>query len=164
MAGARLHGKEQAHAAALASIEELERLFAKNIEELVVEIDTHIKSLTPVNTGQAVRNYIWSREVANVIVFDAIDNGPTGHTNQMTLGTEPRRGVNESAAAESLGNLGIVANPFGQIILANNAPDIVGLEMGILPGPPFKSRSPQGMFGVTEAYFNALVSAQGILK
>lgn len=164
MAGARLEGKERAYAAAMKSIDELERRFAKNVEELVHEIDLHIKALTPVNTGQAVRNYIWSRNQPNSVVYDAIDNGPTGRTNQMALGTEPRRAVNEDAAAQSLSSLGLTADPFGVIYLTNNSPDIVGLEMGILPGPPFKSRSPRGMFGVTETYFNALVKSQGILK
>ncbi len=164
MAGARLEGRERAHSAAMASIEALERKFAQNIEELVHEIDRHIKALTPVNTGQAVRNYIWSMNNPNSVVYDAIDNGPTGRTNQMALGTEPRRGVNEDAAADSLGSLGLTRNPFGVIYLTNNSPDIVGLELGILPGPPFKSRSPRGMFGVTESYFNSLIKAQGILK
>lgn len=148
----------------MASIEALERTFAKNIDDLVHEIDTHIKALTPVNTGQAVRNYIWSRNVPNSVVYDAIDNGPPGPTNTMALGTEPRRSINEDAASGSLGTLGLSSDPFGVIYLSNNSPDIVGLEMGILPGPPFKSRSPQGMFGITESYFNALVSTQGILK
>lgn len=164
MAGARLEGRERAHKAALASIEELERRFAKNLVELIEDIDHHIKSLTPVNTGQAVRNYIWSANTPNSITFDAIDNGPTGRTNQMALGTEPRRGVNEDAAADSMRNLGLINNPFGVVYLTNNSPDIVGLEMGILPGPPFKSRAPRGMFGVTSAYFNALVASKGILK
>lgn len=164
MTRARLEGKTSAYNAAMASIDALEKQFAQNINELVHEIDSHIKSLTPVNTGQAVRNYIWTREVPNTVVFSAIDNGPTGKTNTMALGTEPRRAANESAAADSLNTLGVVANPFGTFYLTNNSPDIVGLEMGILPGPPFKSRSPRGMFGVTDAYFNTLVSTQGILK
>lgn len=164
MAGARLHGKQQARAAAMASIDDLEQRFAQNITNLVHEIDTHIKALTPVNTGQAVRNYIWTRDTPNMITFEAIDNGPPGPTNTMSLGTEPRRAINESAAADSLGNLMIGSNPFGKIILSNVSPDIVGLEMGILPGPPLKSRSPKGMFGITSVYFNALVEAQGILK
>lgn len=164
MTGARLEGKERALASAMASIDELERRFARNIEALVIEIDYHIKSVTPVHSGSAVRNYIWSRDVANLLVFSAIDNGPPGHTNKMALGTEPRRAVNEDAARDSLQTLRLAANPFGQIILANNDPDIVGIEMGILPGPPFKSRSPRGMFGITDSYFNALVASRGILK
>lgn len=163
MAGARLVGKDQARAGAMASIDELEARIAANIEALIEQVDTHIKALTPVNTGQAVRNYIWSRGTANTTVYKAIDNGPTGATNSMTLGSEPRRGPNEAAAAQSLESLGIKANPFGTIILSNYAPDIEGLELGILPGPPFRSRSPQGMFAITSAYFNTLLATQGIM-
>lgn len=163
MTGARLEGKDQAHAAANASIDALEAKIAANIAALVEQVDTHIKALTPVNTGQAVRNYIWSRGSPSTTVYRAIDNGPTGNTNAMPLGSEPRRAPNEAAAAQSLGNLGIKANPFGTIFLTNNAPDIAGLELGILPGPPFRSRSPQGMFGITSKYFNALIATQGII-
>lgn len=160
----RLIGKDQARKAALDSIAELERRFAANVETLVHEVDTFIKSITPVNTGQAVRNYIWTRDMPNTMVYDAIDNGPPGATNSMPLGEEPRRAVNEAAAAESLTGLGITANPFAPIILTNLAPDIEGLELGILPGPPLHSRSPSGMFGVTAQYVKTLIASKGILS
>lgn len=164
MARFAIKGKNEARSKAMASIEALERRFAENVETLVEEIDNHIKALTPVHSGQAVRNYIWTRGSPNSIVHDAIDTGPPGRTNQMALGSEPRRAANEAAASESLSGLGIKSNPFGAIILTNLSPDIEGLELGILPGPPLKSRSPQGMFGITSAYFNTLVSAKGMLR
>jgi len=164
MPQAQLVGKDRARKDALASIDDLERRFARNVNALIHEIDNHIKALTPVNTGQAVRNYIWMRDATNSIVFDAIDNGPPGPTNSMSLGEEPRRAVNEAAAAASLSSLGAAANPFGEFVLANNAPDIKGLELGTLPGPPLRSRSPQGMFGITESYFNTLVAAKGMFR
>lgn len=164
MVGARLEGRAAAHAAALASIDELEQRFTKNVAALIEEIDHHIKALTPVYTGQAVRNYIWTRGVPNTVVYQPINNGPTGRTNSMALGSEPRRAPNEDAAADSLASLNLESDPFGTIYLTNLSPDIVGLELGTLPGPPLKSRSPRGMFGITEAYFNALISAKGILK
>lgn len=164
MARAELVGKEAARAAAMASIAAMERKFAQNLDNLVRDIDTHIKALTPVNTGQAVRNYIWTIGSPNSIVYDAIDNGPPGPTNNMSLGSEPRRGPNEAAAERSLGSLGLIANPFGQIFLTNLSPDIQGLEYGLLPGPPLRSRSPSGMFGITAAYFSSLIATKGMLK
>lgn len=164
MPGARLEGRAKAHKAAMDSINELEARFARNVEELIHDIDKHIKSLTPVNTGQAVRNYIWSRNTPNSIVYEAVNNGPPGPTNSMSLGSEPRRGPNEAAAAESLGTLGVTENPFATFYLSNMSPDIVGLDLGILPGPPLKSRSPRGMFGITQAYFSTLVAAKGMFK
>lgn len=160
----RIEGKDRARKNALASIEELERRFTHNLDSLIVEIDNHIKSVTPVNEGQAVRNYIWTRNTPNTVVYEAIDNGPPGATNNMALGSEPRRAVNEAAAADSLGTLGVIANPFATFYLTNLSPDIVGLELGILPGPPLSSRSPQGMFGITAAYFNSLVASRGMLS
>lgn len=160
----RIEGKDAARKAALSSIDELERRFTRNVAQLIEDVDIHIKALTPVNTGQAVRNYIWTRNSPNSVVYEAIDNGPPGATNNMSLGMEPRRGVNESAAAESLDSLNLAVNPFGTFYLTNLSPDIVGLELGILPGPPLRSRSPQGMFGITSAYFNALIESRGMLK
>lgn len=164
MARAEIVGKAAARKAAMDSIADLERKFTQNLGQLIEDIDDHIKSLTPVNTGQAVRNYIWSVGAPNAMVFDAIDNGPPGPTNNMALGSEPRRGVNEEAAGRSLTTLNLQQNPFAQIYLTNLSPDIEGLEFGLLPGPPLRSRSPQGMFGVTAAYFNMVVAAKGMLK
>lgn len=163
MPRAELQGKQEARRAALESIDQLENRIARNISNLIHDIDGFIKSVTPVNTGQAVRNYIWSVGSPFAGTFDAIDNGPTGPTNSMALGTEPRRAVNEAAAAESLTAIN-PRDPFGVIYLTNNSPDIVGLEMGLLPGPPLKSRSPQGMFGIANIHFNALVKAKGITR
>lgn len=159
-----IQGKDAARQAALASIEQLERNFAKNIALIAEATDHYIKALTPVNTGQAVRNYIWTRNEPNTVVYEAINNGPPGHTNRMALGSEPRRKPNEAASHETLLGLGLSANPFGMIYLTNLSPDIEGLELGLLPGPPLRSRSPNGMFGVTSAFVKALIEAKGVLK
>lgn len=164
MAIATLVGKEAAYRNAKASIDRLEKLFAQNLQDLIEEIDDHIKSLTPVNTGQAVRNYIWTTGSPNTIVFDAIDTGPTGPTNSMALGVEPRRRANEEAARATMLSLAVGQNPYQAIYLTNLSPDIVGLEAGLLPGPPLRSRSPSGMFGVTSAYIKTLIASKGMLK
>lgn len=164
MVYAKLEGKEKARADSMKCLDELEARFATNIAALVAEVDTFIKSITPVNTGQAVRNYIWTRDAPNSIVYDAIDNGDPGRTNAMALGSEPRRPPNEAAAYETLAGLNIGTNPFGAIYLTNLSPDIEGLELGIYPGPPLKSRSPQGMFGITAAYVKTKIEAKGILS
>jgi hypothetical protein len=122
-----------------------------------------LASLTPVNTGEAVRNYIWTIGTPNEIAQPAIDNGPTGPTNSMPLGAEPRRHVNEEAADASLLSLNM-SNPFQTFICSNVSPDIEGLELGILPGPPWKSRSPNGMFGLVQAFITTTVEAKGMLK
>lgn len=163
MADFAIHGKDQARKNALASISKLEQRFGQNVEKLVHEIDEFIKAKTPVHTGSAVRNYNWSAGAPDWSYNSPIDNGPTGHTNKMALGTEPRRGPNEAAAAQSLSKLNF-ANPFQVFHLTNTDPDIVGLEMGLLPGPPLSSRSPNGMFGITAAFFGAKIKSKGMLK
>lgn len=131
--------------------------------EVCEEIDSYIKSLTPVYTGQTVRNYIWTTGAPNMTVFEAIDNGPPGHTNDLPLGVEPRRSANEEAARESLMGLDF-ANPFQTFYLTNNAPAVGGLELGMLPNPPLKSRSPNGMFGLTHEYINTKIGIQGFIR
>ena len=143
-----------------ASMQRFEGNLTVKIEILCLEIDRYIKSLTPVHTGETVRNYIWSTDVPFLGHFDAIDNGPTGNTNSMTLGEEPRRGPNEHAAAESLALVNF-SNPFQSFYLANNSPQVAGLELGILPGPPMTSRSPHGMFGLTHEYVMIKIRSQG---
>lgn len=141
----------------------LESRMAHNIRILISETDRNLKALTPVWSGQAVRNYIWSVGSPNSVVHDPIDNGPPGPTNAMPLGVEPRRGVNEAAASQSLDTV-LAANPFQKFYCTNNSPDIQGLELGLLPGPPLSSRSPNGMFGLTEAFVSAKVAVKGITK
>lgn len=144
-------------------MQQFENKLSVKLMVLCGEIDFYIKSLTPVHTGQSVRNYIWSTGTPFLGVLEAIDNGPTGHTNSMSLGQEPRRHINEEAAAEqSLLTINF-KDPFQTFILTNNAPTIQGLELGLLPGPPLKSRSPAGMFGLTQAWV-ALHLSQGFLN
>lgn len=161
--GAYVQGREAAYAAALKQIEELEAKFTTNVEKLVHEIHEFITAKTPVNTGQAVRNMIWVRGEGHSIVYDALGSGDPGPTNSMALGTEPRRAENEAAARESIAGLNLT-NPFGVFTLQNNAPDIVGLETGIYPGAPLKSRSPNGMFGLASHFFSSLIESKGILS
>jgi hypothetical protein len=157
-----VQGAEAAHAAALKQIDDLEKRFQQNIELLVREVHEFITSKTPVNTGQAVRNMIWVRGEGHSIVLDALGSGAPGPTNSMTLGSEPRRAENEADAKNTIAGLNL-SNPFGVFTLQNNAPDIVGLELGVLPGPPLTPRSPQGMFGLASHYFSSKIESKGIL-
>lgn len=144
------------------SMEGFQRRFSRGMEELCIEIDDTIKSHTPVWSGRAVRNYLWSTGSPDTRSFEPIDNGPPGPTNSMPLGVEPRRATNEDAARETLMALDFT-NPFQTFILTNNADDIEGLEFGLLPTPA-KSRSPNGMFALTQNYAAAYLNAKGILR
>lgn len=154
-------GKEAARAAARAQLDRMKKNAVENVKALVFEIDTEIKALTPVWSGQAVANYIWTTGQPHTGVEEPIDNGPPGPTNSMPLGTEPRRAPNEAAAAQSLDSINF-GNPFQTFILTNNSPDIQGLELGRLPEG--RSRSPNGMFGLVSTFISAKVAAKGLLS
>lgn len=139
----------------------LEARMGSRIKSLILDADTHLKALTPVYSGSAVRNYIWTVGEPNSVTYEAIADGPTGRTNSMALGQEPRRAANESAALESLLAIDLT-NPFQTFYCTNLSPDIEGLELGLLPGPPLSSRSPNGMFGITQAYVEAKIASKGI--
>ncbi len=136
--------------------------FGRGMADLCDEIDDTIKGHTPVWSGKAVRNYQWSVGAPASGVLEPVDSGPPGPTNSMPLGAEPRRAANEAAARQSLEAIDF-GNPFQTFILTNNDPDIEGLEYGLLPTPD-KSRSPNGMFGLTENFTSAYLRARGIMR
>lgn len=160
MAGFSVTNRNEIERKVRDSMKRFESSLSIRIMVLCGEIDFYIKSLTPVHSGQSVRNYVWTSGVAFQGVLAAIDNGPTGHTNSMPLGSEPRRHINEEASAASLLQLNFT-DPFQTFILTNNAPQIGGLELGLLPGPPLKSRSPAGMFGLTHAWVMLNINSRG---
>lgn len=144
------------------SMADFAKRLSRGIEDVCHEIDETIKSHTPVHSGSAVRNYIWSVGAPSSVVHPAINNGPPGPTNSMPLGSEPRRDVNEQAARETLLSMDF-KNPFQTFVLVNNDPDIDRLEYGLLPTPE-KSRSPNGMFALTQNYISELVRSKGFLR
>lgn len=161
--GFSVTNRREIEAKVRSSMQRFENGLSVKIMTLCGEIDEYIKSLTPVYSGQSVRNYIWSSGAGFAGVLDAIDTGPTGKTNTMPLGVEPRREANEEAAAESLLALNF-GNPFQTFILTNNSPQISGLELGLLPGPPLKSRSPNGMFGLTHEWVITKINTEGFIR
>ncbi|USM11589.1 neck [Citromicrobium phage vB_CbaS-RXM] len=144
------------------SMADFRKRLSAGIREVCYEADDTIKSHTPVHTGSAVRNYLWTTGTPSSAVFEPIDNGSPGPTNSMSLGAEPRREVNEAAARETLDGLDF-SNPFQTFILTNNDKDIGKLELGLLPTPA-TSRSPNGMFGLTQNYIGELVRSKGFAK
>lgn len=124
--------------------------FAKRLDAIARYSHKTLMSKTPVHEGTTVRNYILTMGSPSSVTYDPVESGPIGQTNNLPLGLEPRRGANEKAAEGSLSNLNISAeNPFVKIYISNNADSVSGLEAGELPGEPYKSRSPSGMFGIT---------------
>lgn len=126
----------------------IEASIGGRVQEIITYIDTRVHQRTPVYTGQAVRNMIWSAGTPSSNVFEAIPSPEeTGHTSTMGLGEEPRRAANEAAAKDTLRGLNF-SNPFQAFYLTNNSPDI-GLIEGGGSGLPGKPRAPEGVFVIT---------------
>ncbi|RUW56739.1 hypothetical protein [Mesorhizobium sp. M8A.F.Ca.ET.021.01.1.1] len=117
----------------------IKKHFAKVVSRVVLEIDTSIHPRTPVWSGRAVRNMIWTKGTPNAVEHDPIGGGEEG---------PGRRGAN-SAAAHATREALDFSNPFAVYWLTNNARHIEELEAGLLPYP---GKHPvDGMFGITYA-------------
>lgn len=103
---------------------------------------------TPVWEGKTVRNYIMTIGSPFSGEYDEINNGPTGKTSSMPLGSEPRRGPNAAAALKT-GSVLNEKTALSKIFITNNTDSVQGLEFGDLPGGGKPSRSPGGMYGLT---------------
>lgn len=131
------------------SIDNVDKVVAATVRKTVHAVHESLVSKTPVYTGQTVRNYVWSDEEPNRLVFEALGSGDPGHTNAMALGAEPRRAENEAASRATLKSLDYT-NPYKKYTVMNNSPSVSGLEAGELPGKGMSSRSPKGMFMLTQ--------------
>jgi hypothetical protein len=141
---------------------EWERKFSLKVRNVVYALHYEITSRTPVWSGQTLANYVWSVNVPyEGIPIEAPGTGPTGRTNSMALGVEPRRPESQEVADESLARLSFT-NPYRVYWLANNDPTVGPLEAGEWPEPPFVQRSPQGMFMVSVEYVLALLDTGAI--
>lgn len=105
---------------------------------------------TPVFTGLAVRNFVWTSGSPYSGPYTMPSElTPTGRTRGTSLGSEPRRAENEAVSTGTLSNIDFT-KPYQTIFVTNNAPDIEGLEEGLLPSPA-DSRSRFGIFAVMES-------------
>lgn len=101
---------------------------------ILIALNEKILARTPVWEGDTVHNWRWSTRAPDMRHEDPINNGPPGATNEMALGDEPRRGVNETRARQSL--MGALrARAPEDIYLTNTADSAVGVEYGLLPTP-----------------------------
>lgn len=144
-------------------LELIDKEVSKTVQNTVEAVHNSLTSKTPVYTGQTVRNYVWEEgEGRSGPALNAIDNGPEGITNSMPLGTEPRRGPNEAAAHKTVVSLNF-SDPYKKYTMINASPAVSGLEMGELPGKGKQSRSPNGMFLITETAISSQIKS-GIIK
>ncbi|UTU08378.1 hypothetical protein CcrJ4_gp144 [Caulobacter phage J4] len=124
------------------------RAFNRYIDRFAVALNENLLGNTPVWEGTTVRNWNWSVGSADrSAALPAEGDGPTGRTNAMPLGPEPRRPANENAEESDFENfrrqLAAQTKPVN-IYVTNTSPNAVSLEFGMLPTPA-TSRRKKGM-------------------
>lgn len=102
---------------------------------MLIRLNERILANTPVWEGDTILNWRWSTLAPDTAHEDPRGQGiPTGHTNQMRLGDEPRRAINEARPRRSL--LGALnARAPTDIYLSNTSDSANALEYGLLPTP-----------------------------
>jgi hypothetical protein len=138
-------------------VEQVRVIMRTRVRRLVDEGMRRLIEKTPVNTGQAVMNYVATGGAPySGGVKDAPD--PVEPTNHLPLGAERLRGAAAAVATATIAQVDF-SNPFGVFYITNKAPHIVGLEHGALPGAPYTPRSPAGMFGLTVQELAAMLES-----
>lgn len=135
-------------AKALARFEaSIEHKYKRALVGFAVHVNERLLARTPVWEGTTLRNWQWSLRSPKKSVLLAEGQGiPPGPTNQMALGSEPRRGVNEEAQRADFAIFlsELMAQPkVPNIFLTNPAPNAMAVEYGQVPSPE-RSRTPAG--------------------
>ena len=114
-------------------------LVSARIMEVTAYINRKVHDRTPVWSGLAVRNMVWTMDAPNLTEFPAIGAGSEG---------EGRRGANAAAAQATYSQLNF-KRPFRRYFLSNAAHHISDLEAGLLPTPERSRVKPGGIFFLT---------------
>lgn len=127
----------------------IDAMVKTQVVKIVFALDRGVHEKTPVWSGLALRNMIWTEGSPNKIEFPAITSGPVEN--------EGRRAANEAAARQTRDALlaRIRTNPYGKFFLSNASHHIFELEAGELPSPERTRVPPGGMFGLTYAQVRA---------
>lgn len=130
--------------------------FRVRIRLLLHEGMIRMLARTPVNTGQAIMNYV---ATAGSPFGGVKETGKAVEaTNKLSLGAEQLRDRHATISLATLASVDL-SNLFTNFYIANNAPNISGLEYGELPLAPYTPRSPSGMFRVTVGELFSLLSS-----
>lgn len=139
--------------------ERFHQMFRKKVRMLVHEGMRRLIAKTPVNTGEAVMNYVASGGTPRSSSKEA---GPAVEaTNKLALGAERLRPRAAAVATATVGSVDF-SDPYNVFWITNSTPHIQGLEYGLLPQAPYSPRSPAGMFGVTVQELMMLLNSRSI--
>lgn len=119
---------------------EIDKRILRIVKKAIMAIDRGVHDKTPVWSGLAIRNMIWSEGQPNTVEYPEIKIGKVEN--------EGRRDANAAAARRSLSALNF-RNPYSVWYLSNASHHIAELEAGQLPSPERSRVPPGGMFGLT---------------
>lgn len=137
--------------------ERFHKMFRKKVRTLIHEGMDRLLRKTPVNTGQAVMNYVATGGTPYTGPARTAGKAVEA-TNKLPLGAEKLRGRAEAISRATLASVDF-NDPYKVFWITNRAPHIGGLEYGQLPQAPYTPRSPAGMFGVTVQELIALLGS-----
>jgi hypothetical protein len=120
---------------------------AKVVRNFIMRVDISVHEKTPVWSGLAVRNHIWTIGTPNTTEFEELKIG--------SVEGEGRRDANEAAARQSRDKVLNFKTPYAIFYLSNASKHIFDLEAGKLPSPDRSRVPPGGMFGLTYAEVRA---------
>lgn len=136
---------------------EIEKLRKEGIEEVAqaaIVAVTAMMEITPVNTGETVRNYAagkGSRPQGLTKAPSIVSKQPT---NELAMGAEDNRPGNEAAAMGEV-RAAVTSDPktLATVYITNTIDDEKWglIDSGFAPGPPWQSRGPGGQQAVGEA-------------
>lgn len=135
-----------------AAVKELEKQAVIETKIAARKAVNAMMPITPVNTGETVRNYMVGAGQPNRTYKAPGGQQPPGPTNILALGQEPNRAPNESAAwADIESALGFTK--LQDVFVTNNVDDGKWslIESGNAPGAPFTNRGPGGQSSLAEA-------------
>lgn len=123
------------------------KILRRRLKVIIDFVHEGVTSRTPVHTGQSLRNWQWSKGTPASSVLGEKGSGSIVGTNNMALGSEPRRAENQPDVDASKDALNL-NDPFDVFYLTNNHDSIMDLEYGRLPTSAL-SRSKAGMARIT---------------
>lgn len=111
--------------------------------------------ITPVNTGETVRNFAVSVAGRASGLKPPLGQQPPGPTNLLPIGDEPNRAQNEAAAIQDATASLSSYRKLAPLVVSNAVAQWGLIESGQAPGAPWKNRGAGGHTGLAQAYLRS---------
>lgn len=121
--------------------------YSRRITALLVHLNREVSMHTAVWEGETLVNWKWSVGAPDLSHRQAVSSGPTGATNKMSLGQEPRRSANQAPVTASLMRVLSQVNVRvpALIFLTNTGEVAEEMEFGQVPGGSGQNIRASGM-------------------